>query len=320
MFHDISILVANLVHDLVEIVVGLAWPIVVLVAIVLLRRQLPSIAQAAARQGFKLSGAGVSLEVNAATALPMPEIAFGQVGQPLPSSTVGGSGSTELERLFQPATPLDYAVIDLGTGHSWLTSRIYLFALMLRRMRSMEEFVFVQTSAAVTGSFLAHVSLERVRWRIAQRQPWLEQAYAQAYSNAWTDPTLSMNITSDLGELDYWPATQVVQRFLAGIQRQKPAGTSNPGWVDVTVPPSIGTVPGQSWEEHADWVDGLMLRDLFKDAPVFEFVVDAPGLPQSQRTEWILHMDTRFVAVVDRAQRFDKLIDRTRLLDSAIPK
>ena len=317
MLHDIVVSISSLIHDLVQLAVGLAWPIVLLVAVVLLRRQLASLIEAATRQGFKVSGAGIALEINAARALPAPEVAFGQLGEPLPSSAVAGSGSNELERLFVPPTALDYAVIDLRTGRSWLTSRIYLFALMLRRMRSIQEFVFVQTSDGVVGSFLAHAPVERIRWRLAQLQPWLEAAFAASYGGAsWSGP-YPARITSDLGGLDYGQAMPIVGTFLAGIQRQKKATSTETGWVDVTVSQAPG-VPAGQWEEHATWVDGVALQEMLKGLLVFDSVLDDPALPQAQRIEAIVRRKTQFVALVDSERRFRELVDRRPLLERAI--
>ena len=139
----------------------------------------------------------------------------------------------------QSTMPADYAVIDLGAGEEWLTSRLFIAAVMLERMRGVKVFVFLETTAAQAHRFVAICTLSQIRWSLACRYPWLEAAWLRAYTTvfpafapagvtvpngaAWLPDPLIISpapspIQSATGALEPWNARNVVGQFIQLLQ------------------------------------------------------------------------------------------------------
>jgi hypothetical protein len=114
----------------------------------------------------------------------------------------------DLLNQIQGQGPSDYAVIDLGSGRSWLTTRLFVFAILLRRMRALRALVFVETQDGIAQRFLGVALPDTVRWRLAREYPWLEDAYAHAYCHI-----PDRMIRSEVGALDPYTAGMLVEQF-----------------------------------------------------------------------------------------------------------
>src|SRR5215203_3828331 len=239
--------VANII-DLVGVV---AWPVVVVTAVFLLREPLSSFLEGMGQRATKLSVFEFAVEL-----AEVPEFTpawsgpnLSDVRQPSPAAEFQ-SGAMALFEQIRDETASDYAVIDLGEGKKWLTSRLFIFAVMLQRMRGLRCFVFLETSGGIRRRFVGMAPPDVVRWSLARRYPWLESALANAYSNV-----LAHEIRSVQGGLDPHVANNVVMAFLADIQQaQAPAAQDNTKWVKVKNPQG-----NQTWE-HARWLDGARLQ------------------------------------------------------------
>ena len=80
----------------------------------------------------------------------------------------------------QSTKPADFAIIALEAGEAWLTSRLYIAAVMMERMRGTQVFVFVERTASTERRLLAVASVRQLRWALARRYPWLEAAFVRA--------------------------------------------------------------------------------------------------------------------------------------------
>lgn len=94
---------------------------------------------------------------------------------------IDSTAKTFLAQLTDERTG-DYAEINLGTGREWLTSRLFIMAIVFARMKGIECFVFVETSGAVRKRFVGWAEPAKIRGAVAQRYLWLERAYADAYA------------------------------------------------------------------------------------------------------------------------------------------
>jgi hypothetical protein len=133
------------------------------------------------------------------------------------------------EQISEPSR-LDYAVVDLGEGREWLTSRLFILSVILARMRSLRAFVFVETAGHVRRRLVGVSECETVRWRLAMRFPWLEAALAHAECVVWPKPLPGMTvflggpiISNEEGRLEWLggnpePAAQLLRAFLDEIQ------------------------------------------------------------------------------------------------------
>jgi hypothetical protein len=194
----------------------------------------------------------------------------------------------------------DYVVVDLGSGENWLTTRLFVLAVLLRRMRSLRTFVFVETRDGIDGRYLGVRSPEAIRWLLAREYSWLEAAFATAYAQI-----PNFEIRSESGALEPFVAGTVVEQFLRDPRIQMPIPPPNDEWVRV----SSGST------EHARWINRALLERLFNVSPLRSSVEDDETLTSTERTAAILACEGPFVAIVDRDRRFKTLVDREALLE-----
>jgi hypothetical protein len=196
----------------------------------------------------------------------------------------------------------DYAVFDLDSGHSWLTSRLFIFAVLLQRMRNLRCLVFVETMGNTRRKFLGMASPEEVRWVLAQRYPWLEQAFAQAYGQPGY-----LQILSNSGAVDAGIAAQIFQFYLTTLQQNVAPTTDVDEWVPLQSQSS-------TWE-HAKWIDPRRLESLLRPVLNDSWILDDPDANSSTRTKGVLRRHGPFVATLDQDRKFRGLIDRQALLE-----
>ena len=92
--------------------------------------------------------------------------------------------SSSLQALLEQVgadTTYDFVEIDLGEGKEWVTSRLFIFAIILERLLNLQCFVFLETRNGAPTQFIGIASPDEVRWRLACKYPWLEEAFAKAY-------------------------------------------------------------------------------------------------------------------------------------------
>jgi hypothetical protein len=137
-----------------------------------------------------------------------------------------------LVKQFGDYSPLDYAIIDLGLGKSWITSRLYIFALMLQRMRGLRYFVFVTTTPEVRRRFVGIIEASNVRWVLAGLYPQLEEAFGKAYANLGS--TENYQAVTRNGALKAPVALTLVTKYLVEIRVGEKGSDPNPkGRVDI---------------------------------------------------------------------------------------
>jgi hypothetical protein len=207
----------------------------------------------------------------------------------------------EILRQVQGPDAIDYAIIDLDTGQSWLTTRLFIFAILMRRMRSLRTFVFVDSRGRIEKRYLGVVAPDALRWALARAYPWLEEAYAAAY--VVTIP--NHPIRSEAGALDEEAAAALVQHFISSpIVQASQAGAAGE-WVQLAA---------ARWE-HASWITGALLERLVGMSLARTAIVDEGDLTRKEKARRVLGKAGPFVAIVDGNGRFLSLIDRQALLE-----
>jgi hypothetical protein len=299
--------VANTI-DLIGVV---AWPVVVVTAVLLLRKPLSSFLEGMGQRATKLSAFQFAVELS-----EVPEFTpawsgphLSDVRQPSPAGEFQ-SGAMALFDQIRDETASDYAVIDLGEGDKWLTSRLFIFAVMLQRMRGLRCFVFLETSGGVRRRFVGMAPPGVVRWSLAMRYPWLESALAKAYFKMYSQLP-NEKIRSVHGALASKSAGPLVgMRFLEAIQQaEKPDAKDDTKWVKVKGPEG-----SQMWE-HARWLDGARLQRVLGHGIEIEWVPDAPDAPADERAKMVLRREGSYVAVVEDGKVFRALLDRHTLVE-----
>jgi hypothetical protein len=220
------------------------------------------------------------------------------------------SNTHDLIQQISSSGVADYAVIDVGDGRQWLTSRLFLISELLDRMRSLDCIVFVQTATAARPVFIGTANPRLVRWNLGRAYPMLETALAHAYADLFPKPPQTIFgtvIQSFRGALDINQAAQFLRNFLTLIQQPGPPADPH-DWTQLGEPPF--------WE-YAQWLDVQRLgRDLGGVLSTSSFE-DSPDLPDTRRVEAILRRTGSFVALVDKNGHFNGLVDRNLLVENA---
>jgi hypothetical protein len=298
----------------------LIWPTVAIVFVLVFRRQLGRFLEDLGSRLQKLSFAEISVEL-AVVPKNKQLVVLNDLGQ-LTQASYFLSGGPDLLKQISSAEPYDYAIFDLKGGRGWLTSRLFIFATMLERMRGLRCCVFIDSSGAVAGSFVGAAAPSAVRWALAREYPWLERAYVQAYSaifpgrGAAPRPhEATVRISSAAGALTTADAQNLVLDFLTkhpSIHPQNP--TSEPPedernqWV-------VLRQNEQRFWEHAKWLTRSLLEDVLGDVLTTQAVRASASDRGERVTRAVLRVEAPFVALVDRRGTFIDLVDRLALLE-----
>ena len=322
--------------DIADAVSAVVWPLLILIVVLVLRKHLPEFFKHLPRLASrvsKVSIGGFSLELAKATAFAAQWSSEDDVSADLRKSMESISVTDSYFRTFitqmKDATPADYAVADLGEGEEWLSSRLYILSILLARSKTLQAFVFVRTAGSRTGKYVGWAKPEVVRWSLARKFPWLEQAYARAYSKKISGeqkaypPTQTVQIISRTGKLgdapenvSADPAVELMRTFLGEpvIQREKnPKPAEREEWTE------LKRVPGKRLFEHASWLTADTLADILGDDLHRNFVsaTELAGMTDTEQVKRLLQVKQRYVPVVDDNGRFLELKNRQVLLDQA---
>jgi hypothetical protein len=311
----------------VDLMKALAWPMVALLIAAVFRKPISVFVSALGTRITKLSLFKVELELvpaMAATTTPLLD----DIGTAANSAAISDSSKLMLEQV-QSGTPADFAAVALGSGNEWLTSRLYIAAVMMERMRDVKVFVFLERSPTSERRLLAVAPVRQLRWALAIRYPWLEASWARvqlslfpqaAPANApplptgaqWlpdprSSPTQSV-IKSDTGAFEPWQARQLVSGFIESLQRPLPKDQSSSSreWV---------TLPGGVTQERAAYVTRELLTSLLRQEAFESWANALRDAPRSQRTRAVLRCVAPFVALVEGDHEFARLANRKTLLE-----
>lgn len=310
--------------DIAAVVGALSWPIAVGIILVAFRKVIADLSKTLARNITKLELAGISLELATAKGFaPEWSSVAGALDLSHKASAMQVQDSTArtfLEELNQAGTA-DYAVVNLGTGNQWLSSRLYILAIVFARMKGLKAIVFLETVDNVRWRYIGWAESEKVRWALAKRYPWLEEAYAEAYSNIISHTFYLQarvtNANGGLGNSSFantpQPGIELIKEFLERIQTPpKPIPTPDElevGWVQVDT--------HSNTYEHASWISNIKLQEfLGKDLhTAWISTTDLWAKTKIEQLQLLLSVPEHYVALIKEDHRFDELIDRSIILD-----
>jgi hypothetical protein len=282
--------------------IPLAWPITVMLGLLVFRQPLERFLSSIGGRITKFSLGSVSLEIATAHQFTVPTL--DQLRDP--SSVPVGDSSGALRSHVTQAAPADYGVANLGMGDQWLTSRLFLLAALAEPMRGSRYIVFVDTENGAADRFVGVASCRSLRYMLAMRSPWLESAFATAYQQAvapgqWGAST----IVSKSGAVSPSVAGQIVSSFIQAVQSLPPAPAANA----VVVALSGGR------QERAEWVTPDLLIDTLGTQLQRNAVNLRDEARATDRVKRLLKAEGPMVAVVGPDGRFEKLVNRTELAD-----
>jgi len=292
--------------DLPSLLRAVTWPVIAIIAFVVFRRPLSDLVKILGKRIHKVSVGGVSLELAEVSELK-PHSLDTEIRQ-LDAGLVpqsGASGISGLLSQIQHSGQHNYIVIDLGSESSprWLTSRLYLLALLIAMINRPLCLVFVETVGGLRKRFLGLASPDRVRWALARQYSWLESASAAAYAilgEFQFDPAT--------GYLTEWQTTQLTQQFLEKIRAQVAPGIAVDAAEWVALPNGL--------YEHGKWLDGARIERLLGSDLSVSRVVLLPDKRVSDIADAVVGQQGRFVAILDPDKTFRGLVDRSAVLES----
>jgi hypothetical protein len=298
-------------YKLTGLIQGLAWPLTVVFALFLFRNSISKIVEHIGSRGGEISIAGLGIKLPyAQRAAVDDDVLLFKSADPI-TITNDSAKTTLLKMLRDPGTR-EYVVINLGTGKEWISSRLFIFALMLQRMKAIRAVVFLDGSVP---KFLGVANPDTVRWALAQDQPWLEQAYLNAYASSISYMPGASFVVSKYGALDPQVAENVVRNFLQNVRANIPteavAGAVFPletrDWV------VLGTST-----EYGTWLTGAELEKLVGDGFHKETIVASSD--RKTEAKFLLQCTTQYVARVNNNGEFLSLVDRGAFVDELTSK
>jgi len=224
-----------------------------------------------------------------------------------PTTITNDSAKTTLLKMLREPGTREYVVISLGRGNEWITSRLSIFGLMLQRMKSIRAIVFLD---GFVPKFLGGANPDAVRWALAKDQPWLEQAYANAYSASLVHQVGSSFVVSNYGTLDPQVAESVVRLFVQDVEAY--LGMAPPLGAVVPNETRSWAVLGNS-TEYGTWLTGELVQKILGDGLHKETIIAS----EDRKTEakFLLHCKTPYGARVSNNGEFLTLVDRTAFVD-----
>jgi len=299
-------------RNITELIKVIAWPFIVIISLLILRKPLGVFLEKIAGRASKLSVFKVEIELSAVATLEPINVPSLSNIQQLDSTALTTDSSGILFQQIQSADRADYAIIDLGSGKEWLASRLYIFSVMLERMRGLKYLVFLNTSHKTIRSFMGVATPKKVRWCLAQNYPWLEWAYTNACTqlngvvHAKADFTYLKIIKSGDGGLESHRASMLVNNFLQSIQ------------VMETDPPAVRDgwtkLRDTKWE-RSSLIDESSLVKLLESNLIDSRASHLPDLQESAQAKIILRRQGDVVGLVNDDGRFLNLINRKALLE-----
>jgi hypothetical protein len=317
------------IFDVAAVLSALLWPTVVLIVFIAYYNRIPDWISGLAGRVTKLQVTGISLELASAKAFApdwTSPTALDLRSKATALQVTDSTAGTFLEQLRDHGSG-DYAEVNLGSGDQWLTSRLFIIAILYARMKGIHTFVFLESRGVQRKCYLGCVDAGKLRWALARHFPWFERAYAEAYRIVMsTSPgALNHRIVSHQGRIGYSfnannpsPGIDLLTEYLRHVQEQttstargrRAAAIDEADWV------FIEKVDKRETWEHAEWLDGAMLETILGDDLNMTTLPATGFLAQSREDQirQIVGLSGDFVALVNDEQRLENLVNRRLLL------
>ena len=311
---------------------AIAWPIAIIVVAYILRKKLPALSRTLLSRVNEVGFAGFSLKLAEAKSFD-PKLSDTAAAFDLRSKATAAqvNDSTVWNFISQlrEFDSADYAIITLGDGKEWLTSRLYIMAIVLGRMKNLQALVFL----GIRKRFIGWAEPEKVRWALAKNYPYLESAYAKAYADITRSdsdiippgcpiPDVPGNavIVTTTGRLGYEfnpsepePSTNLIRAFLERVQSPplllpEESEELNTDWILINSDPKT--------YEHAIWLTTDKLEALLDEelcVTSFDRETLEAEAPEEQ-IRGVLSTSYRWIALTTDEKKFEELSDRNLLL------
>ena len=304
------VLVPDRSSEIVALGEALAWPLVVLALAVAFRTEIPELVR---NVGGRIKGVSIPAFVTLEL-VTVPEVSPNWIipdagnldARRLTPAYIFDSPSVALFEQLQEGAGGDFAVVDLGRGEEWVTTRLFIFAVVLERLRQLRCFVFLEANERGRRQWLGVATPEVVHRALAGRYPWLEIALTAADAQSVQAPVAD----PDPGKSGREAARKLVDAFLRHPEIQQPSPLPQDEWLRVDGP--------QPMYEHGHWLSGdLVIRDLGKALDQDSWVAEADPAATERA---ILGRAGPFVGVVRDGGWFVRLVDRGALVERVVER
>ena len=285
----------NIVQEIVRIVI---WPMIVLLSLALFREPLAAFFRALGARASKIGAFNVSIEL---ASLPEARAWSGPKLDDLNSQFpfAATDSAAGLFTAIADTTRADYVTVNLEHGKAWLTSRLFILATLIPRVRAIKRIVFL---AGPAEEFVGEARPSDVAAMLALKYPWFEDSYMNAQRQA------GLEYSPTRPPLPHQPPA-LLSEFLRQVQ----------------INPAPATPPSNEWvlfeghyAEHAEWLTKDLLSDILKKKLNRSSVKRDPAVNSSTAAQSVLLTDADFVAIVDTFGTFLHLIDRYQALDQGV--
>lgn len=200
---------------------------------------------------------------------------------------------------------LDTFHVDVAR-QNWLTSRLFIMVSLLERMRGLRAVVFVEAGEGGGSRFVGFAHPAEVRWSLARRYPWLEEAYAKAYAAFAQGDQNLYRPTDSRGALTPPAIFKILQFYLDALQKTQEFQPASHEWTPLGQDPP-------TWE-HATWLRRADLEDVLGE--VLKRPTVSAALPRNDKIRAVLRQSGDFVAAVD-GENVKTMIDRRKWTEEA---
>lgn len=287
----------------IELIKSIAWPLVVIIGLIMLRKPLTAFLSSLGGRITKLSVFEVSIEI---ATLPVPPSPW---SDPQSSAMTGGDVySTAFMMLFErikETNPWEYLIVDIKDGRFWLLSRVFIFTVFLQAMRGLKCVVFVESTDSFYRKLIGVASPDAVRSALVHEFPWFEWALS-ASKRKHNIPLLNSSVSPN-------DAGNIIRDFI----EQPEMRVQNPP----PVPEKWAKLGEQDIWEHTEWLT-TENKDRYLSRSFFEWdsshYLATPAVKPEARAKELLSRKAPFVAIVNSKLEFQGLVDRAKLVESAV--
>jgi len=183
-------------------------------------------------------------------------------------------------------------------------------------MKGIRAIVFLKASGNLQRVFHSWAEPQKVRWALAKRFPWLEQAYDEAISTIHSKE-IGVVVSNDgrLGRksdrADPEPSIDLIREFLLRVQGPvPPIPDKAEEWVSIN--------STDNTYEHASWLSAIDLEDFLGTACNKSAVISDQLSSQdaAKQVRTLLSIPGDFVAVTQKSGAFAYLVDRRTILET----
>jgi hypothetical protein len=306
-----------LFSDIVNLVQILLWPIILLVFLLIYRNSIRKFVEQLSPRIKKLSLLNVfDVELHEVPDLNTKWTGFGaRAGfgpgfgpaniQQLAQRPYFDSTESSILSQLQDTSASDCAIIDLGKGEEWITSRLFILSFLLKQLRNLKCFVFVKGDETQKEIYIGNSTPEKVQDALARFFPDYA-THMDSVLQAKFNTSLYMarsrisSVPTDPGSL-----YTIVNDFLQKIKSPVSADPSK--WVQLQ--------PGLLEYENAFWIDEYQIKRILGRELNESYVIKTTGASEEEIVRKVLVSSGEFVATVDSSYKYLALIDRRGLLE-----